>query len=84
MSRSRLEAMRANPAGNWKITDVEVVCREHVVRCSPPSGGGSHYKRSHPSQRAILTIPSRRPLKPVYIRKLVAYIGAVRRSSENG
>ena len=72
----RLDRMRANPAGGWKIADVEKVCRAHGVRCRPPTGGGSHYKVSHPSQRDILTIPSRRPVKPVYIRKLVRFIEA--------
>jgi hypothetical protein len=44
----------------------------------PPKGGGSHYKISHPNQREILTIPSRRPIKPVYIRELVKFIDACR------
>ncbi len=43
----------------------------------PPSGGGSHYKVSPPSRRAILTVPFRKPIKPVYIRKLVRFIEAV-------
>ena len=58
------------------IEDVAKVCQEHGIRCSPPSGGGSHYKVSHPSQRDILTIPNRRPIKPIYIRKLVRFIEA--------
>ena len=69
--------MQANPAGDWGINDVEAVCREYGIRCTPPTGGGSHYKVSHPSRRDILTIPSRRPVKPVYIRKLVRFIEAV-------
>lgn len=32
----------------------------------------------HPLAPGILTIPSRRPIKPVYIRKLVQMIDAVR------
>jgi hypothetical protein len=68
--------MRANPAGDWTIADVEALCREHGVLCIPPSGG-SHYKVAHASQRDILTIPRRRPVKPVYVRKLVRFIDAV-------
>jgi hypothetical protein len=64
--------MRANPAGDWSISDIEFVCREHGIRCTPPTGG-SHYKVSHASRRDILTIPSRRPVKPVYVRKLVRF-----------
>jgi hypothetical protein len=43
----------------------------------PPRGGGSHWKVSDPSQRDILTIPQRRPVKPVYIRRLVRFVQAV-------
>jgi hypothetical protein len=77
MSQSLADRMRANPRGNWKISDVEAVCRDQGITCSPPRGGGSHYKVSHPSQRDILTMPARRPLKPIYIRKLIRFIDAV-------
>ena len=33
------------------------------------------------SQREILTVPFRRPIKPVYVRKLVRFIDAVRNSN---
>jgi hypothetical protein len=72
-----LARMRRNPAGDWTIADVIALCRQHGVRCSPPTGGGSHYKVSHPTQREILTIPYRRPIKPVYIRALVRLVAAV-------
>lgn len=72
-----LDRMRRNPAGDWTLADVERLCAGHDVRCAPPSGGGSHYKLSHPSRPAILTIPRARPIKPVYIRKLVQFIEAL-------
>lgn len=72
-----LEQMRRNPAGNRRISDVERVCQRADVRCSPPRGGGSHYKVSDPAHADILTIPYRRPIKPVYIRALIAFIDAV-------
>jgi hypothetical protein len=81
MGDKRLEAMRRNPASDWKIADVEAVCREYEVDCLPNRSGGSHYKIAHPSQREILTLPFKRPIKAVYIRKLVAFIDAVRTSS---
>ena len=73
-----LERMRRNPAGDRAIRDVESVCGAYGINCVPPTGGGSHYKVSHASQREILTVPFRRPVKPVYIRKLVRFIEAVR------
>lgn len=76
----RLEMMRRNPKANWRIEDVVAVCKEFDVDCTPPKKG-SHYKVSHPSQREIWTIPFKRPIKPVYIKDLVAFIDAVRSKS---
>lgn len=72
------DRMRANPATGWRIADVEKGCRAAGVLCDPPSGGGSHYKISHASQRNILTMPFRRPIKAVHIRKLVQFLDAVK------
>jgi hypothetical protein len=74
--------MRSNPRGDWTIADVEALCREFGMTCEPPRGGGSHYKVYHPSIREILTVPFKRPIKPVYIRRLVALAAAV--EAENG
>jgi hypothetical protein len=71
-----LERMRGNPVGDWTLPDVEKVCRMHGLQCQPPTGGGSHYKISHPGSPMILTIPFRRPIKAVYIRKLLAFVDA--------
>jgi hypothetical protein len=74
----RLEDMRNNPRGDWSIEDVEAICREYGILCSAPRGGGSHYKIAHQRMAEKLTIPYKRPIKPVYIRKLVAFLDAVR------
>ncbi len=75
----RLEAMRANPGGQWRISDVEAVCAEYGLRCSPPRRG-SHYKVGHPDIPEMLSIPFARPIKSVYIRKLVQMVDAVLRA----
>jgi hypothetical protein len=77
MAVSRLDRMTASPAGDWTIEDIEALCREHGIRCTPPRGGGSHWKVSDPTQHDILTIPRRRPIKPIYIRRLVRFVRAV-------
>lgn len=74
----RLDRMRNNPRADWKIGDVEAVCREYGVECKPSKSGSSHYKVKHPAAPEILTVPFKRPIKPVYIRKLVAFIDQVR------
>lgn len=66
-----LAAMRRNPAGDWTIEDVRRLCGRVGWECLPPSGG-SHWKVAAPGSPDILVIPARRPIKPFYIRKLVA------------
>ena len=75
-----LDSMRRNPAADWTMNDVARICGQHRVRCTPPTGGGSHYKMSHPSRREILTISRAKPVKPVNIRKLVKFIEALGRA----
>jgi hypothetical protein len=67
-----LTRMRQNPAGDWTIKDIERLCSGMGWQCLPPSGGGSHWKISAADQETILTIPARRPIKPIYVRKLLA------------
>lgn len=71
-----LEAMRTNPR-DWRIADVERLCGWAGLACTPPRKG-SHYKVAHATVSAILTIPAHRPIKPVYIRELVAFVDLVR------
>jgi hypothetical protein len=79
----RLERMRANPKADWEVADVEALCREFEVLIEPPRGGGSHFKVHYPGMREYVTVPSRRPIKPVYIRQVVQFIDAVRRRNEH-
>jgi hypothetical protein len=76
-----LERMRQNPSG-WRIEDVATLCRAFGLDFDRPSGG-SHHGVSHQSQKLHLTIPSARPIKPVYIRKLVAFVNAVLASGKD-
>jgi hypothetical protein len=72
--------MRANPR-DWRIENVRTLCAAfELVLEAPP--GGSHYGVKHPSQPRRLTIRFRRPIKPVYVRKLVRYVDAVRATRE--
>jgi hypothetical protein len=75
-----LERMRANPR-DWRIEDVKTLCAAFALDFDSPPGG-SHYGVKGPTQRDRLTIPFRRPIKAVYIRKLVRYVDAVRAARE--
>jgi hypothetical protein len=71
-----LERMGANPRNDWKIEDIQSVCLYFGIVCAPPNGGGSHWKVNSPHLEGILTIPSNRPIKAIYIKKLVSYVSA--------
>jgi hypothetical protein len=75
MPSDLLARMRRNPAGDWHISDVEALCPEYGLLFRA-GRGTSHCHAKHPAAREILTSPARRPIKPVYIRKLVRYIEA--------
>jgi hypothetical protein len=73
-----LDRMRRNPAGDWTIREVETLCRQRGILSDPVRGGGSHNNIAHRMMAEILTVPYKRPIRPVYIRKLVAFVEAVR------
>jgi predicted RNA binding protein YcfA (HicA-like mRNA interferase family) len=71
----RLARMRGNPRGDWVIEDLEVVARAHGMTIRKTSG--SHVVFSHPDSRTHLTVPARRPIKPVYVRDFVALVDEI-------
>jgi hypothetical protein len=76
--------MRANPRGDWRIEDVQALCRAFGLSYRKPGGGSSHATISHLSQAEILTVVARRPVKPVYIVKLVSFIDSVLEGNHEG
>lgn len=70
--KTLFERMKARPR-DWSIGDVETVCSQCGLHCDKPSNG-SHYKVYSDRLAVILTVPAARPIKPVYIRKLVSLI----------
>jgi hypothetical protein len=71
-----LDAMRRNPARDWTMEDVRRVCEAQGCECLAPTRG-SHWKIAAPGRSDILTVPARRPIKAVYIRKLVAMLEGI-------
>lgn len=73
MSRAEklLQKMRRNPR-DWRIGDlVQVAARQGLL---VRNDGGSHYIFSAPGVDLHLSIPSRRPIKPIYIERFLALI----------
>ena len=65
--------MKANPRADWTPSDVKALARAHrvIVR----QRATSHAVLTNARGRH-LTIPMHKPIKPVYIRRLVALIEA--------
>jgi predicted RNA binding protein YcfA (HicA-like mRNA interferase family) len=70
-----LQAMRRNPAGDWQMTDLLSLARRHGL--SVRSTGGSHHIFSHTQLQHTLTVPTRRPIKAIYIKQFVLLIDAL-------
>ncbi len=77
-----LQHMRANPR-DWRIEDVRVLCAAFELDFDAPPGG-SHYGVSDPTQARHVTVPFARPIKPVYIKRLVGFVDAVLAAREDG
>jgi hypothetical protein len=74
-----LDGMRANPR-DWRIANLEAVARANGVNIRKP--GGSQVVFEHPAIAEAVSVPARRPIKPVYVRRFVQLIEAVRASHE--
>ena len=70
-----LQKMRKNRMG-WRIEELQVVAEENFVEWRRPGRGGSHVIFSAPGVREIVSVPAKRPIKPVYIKQFLALIDA--------
>jgi hypothetical protein len=66
-----LERMRANPR-DWRIESLETVARRYDIQVR--KSGGSHFVFLHPDADIAVTVPFRRPIKPVYISQFLALV----------
>lgn len=74
-----LHKMRRNPLG-WSIEELQAVAEENFVDWRRPGRGGSHVIFSTPGVREIVSVPSKRPIKPIYIKQFLALIDAAKGS----
>ena len=66
-----LVRMRQNPR-DWRIEDLETLARHFGM--SVRKTGGSHAIFYHSDLPEMLSVPARRPIKPVYVKRFVAMI----------
>ena len=66
-----LASLRSNPR-DWKIEQLENVAKRYGIEVRKT--GGSHFVFLHPDSDIAVTIPFKRPIKPVYITQFLALI----------
>ena len=71
-----LAKMRANPRGDYTIDQFKTLARRFDIDFRQP--GTSHVTFRHRSGER-LTVPASRRIKPVYIKRFVEIIDAIRR-----
>jgi hypothetical protein len=67
----KLQAMKNNPQGDWKIEDLKSMSGRYGIVYRQP--GTSHVTFSCPNGM-MLTVPAHKPVKPVYITKFVELV----------
>jgi hypothetical protein len=73
-----LEKMRRNPRGDWQIAELKAIAAHYGIASRSP--GGSHVVFVS-GDGSILTVPARRPIKPVYVKMFVEMIDKSGRKS---
>jgi predicted RNA binding protein YcfA (HicA-like mRNA interferase family) len=69
-----VERMRANPR-DWRMESLETVAGRYGIQVRKT--GGSHFVFLHPNSDIAVTIPFKRPIKPIYISRFLALIDDV-------
>lgn len=72
-----LQKIRKNPLG-WRIEELQAVAEENFVDWRRPGRGGSHVIFSTPGVREIVSMPAKRPIKPIYIKQFLALMDAAK------
>ena len=70
-----LRKLRKTAVG-WRIEDLQRVAEESLIQWRRPGRGGSHVIFSAPGVREIVSVPAKRPIKPIYIKHFLALIDA--------
>ena len=69
-----VKAMRQNPQ-DWTMANLLTVAKQLGLEVR--SNGGSHHIFSHSTVQESLSVPARRPIKAIYIKKLIVLIDQI-------
>jgi len=71
-----LEKMRRNPQGDWTMDELLSISRRLGIEVR--NSDGSHHVFSYPGIDEDVSVPYRRPIKPLYIKRFLALVDAVK------
>jgi predicted RNA binding protein YcfA (HicA-like mRNA interferase family) len=63
--------MHDNPK-DWRIASLETVAKKLDIQIRKT--GGSHVVFLHENSELVITVPAKRPIKPIYIEQFLALI----------
>jgi len=66
----------------WRIEDPVSVAGGNGIEWRRPGRGGSHVIFSADDVRDIVSVPDKRPIKPIYVRHFIALIDAAQDTAE--
>lgn len=72
MHTGRLEALRANPGGDWSAADLEIIASQFAIKFRKTTG--THEVFLHPAVPDCVTVPLRNRIRAPHIRAFVAMI----------
>jgi len=70
----RILAMQSNPKGDWRIEDLMVLARRFGIEYRQP---GSSHVTFRTMDGRMLTVPSHKPIKEIYIKKFVNLVSGL-------
>jgi hypothetical protein len=76
-----LEKMRRNPR-DWRIEDLEMLALRFGLEVRKP--GGSHAIFFHEGTGRQLSVPAKRPIKPIYVTAFIALLDEIEVDDEEG
>lgn len=74
------EKMRRNVKGDWQIEDLKKIAEDYDLKFRQP--GTSHVTFSKEGTEFRLTVPSHKPIKPIYIKKFIELIDQLIKEEE--
>ncbi|MES9855032.1 MAG: type II toxin-antitoxin system HicA family toxin [Sedimenticola sp.] len=70
-SEKMIQKMRDNPK-DWRLASLEAIAKRLDIQVR--KSGGSHAVFMHEDSHIVVTVPSKRPIKSIYIYQFLALI----------